>query len=46
MVFGFPTGAKDLSLLQNVQIGCGAHPSFCSMDATGSFPDLTLKSLN
>jgi hypothetical protein len=34
-----PAGARDFSLLQNAENGCGAHPSFYSM-GTGFFPGL------
>jgi len=30
-------GARDFSLLQNVQTGCGAHPASYSMGMEGSF---------
>jgi hypothetical protein len=32
-----PAEARDLSLLQNIQTGCGAHPPSYSMGAGGSF---------
>ena len=28
----FPAGARNLSFLQNIQAGCGAHPAFHSVD--------------
>jgi hypothetical protein len=37
IVVGFPAGNRDISLLQNVQTGSGAHPAFYSMGTTGSF---------
>lgn len=30
-------GGRDYSLLQNLKIGSGSHPTFCSVGATGSF---------
>jgi hypothetical protein len=33
-----PEGARDFSLLQNVQTGNGAHPASYSVGTTDSFP--------
>jgi hypothetical protein len=33
----FLAGAKDLSFLQNVQMGCGAHPAYYLMSTGGYF---------
>jgi hypothetical protein len=30
----------DLSLIQHVQTGCGAHPTSCSVGAGHSFPEV------
>lgn len=31
----FPAGVRDISLLQNIKPGCGAHPDSSSMDIAG-----------
>jgi hypothetical protein len=37
-VFRFPSGARDLSLLQNMKTGSGAYKIFYVMRTAGSYP--------